>query len=273
MRKCFALLLAAVMLFALAACSSKNETPSAAPASQETPAGTAAENAAPETEAEAADNSGSDLAIEGNTWHAFVNVGDYLTVRTGVKDNDKENDPMRYLDYSGLCVEYDFIFGEDGVMTVEVCENQDAFDAALYDIVKQALAQYYEGVIAQKGLTVSVDKYMEMEKVDIDHYVKVGTHTGDLHGATNFANNMFPDTANYVVDGGSNAIYWSTTYSDARLFDAGVKWSYTASGNEITITEQSGTCGSGIDEWAGLNSNSKITASEATVYPMVLVKK
>lgn len=267
MKKFIAVLMAAVMICSVAACGSQ-EAAGSSDAGSETTEDTDAE--AEEESAEQAEPG----AIEGSVWHATVNAGDYLTVKTGVTVDRKENDPMRYMDYDGLCVEYDFAFGEDGILTITPSEDQSAFQAALRDKVELALQEYYKGVMEQKGVTVSVEKYMEMEKVDIDHYVKVGTHIpDDLFGANTFLTSMFPGEANYVVDADSNTIYWSKTYSDARLFDAGVKWTYTQSGNEITITAQENKSGYAIDQWAGIGEASVITPDQATVFPMTMVRK
>ena len=162
------------------------------------------------------------------TWNATVDLTDLLNeeITTGDETMDA------YFKISDFTLVVTLTFNADGTYTMGVDENSlnTAMELVLADI-KDGMYEYFEDVLAEAGLEMTVDELLEQSDVDLDALMDeaFSNAMGDevLEGLSSSGNYEARDSKLYLSDGVEYAI-------DEEIYDT-----YTLDGKVLTFLEAS----------------------------------
>ena len=154
------------------------------------------------------------------TWETKIAHSDLAGVTVEVHEGIYE-----YMNYDDIYKTFTYEFDAEGYYTETV--DVEGYIADYKAAVEEALYAYYEAMIIESGLTVTVEEAIETDGVSVDDYI-------DRESLEALRSEDAVTKGKYMVDNGRLYLSAGMDYE----VDESVYISYTIDGDTLTMTEQ-----------------------------------
>jgi len=159
-------------------------------------------------------------------WEAKVDLTEFLK-------EDMDNEMLEFIDIDDFSIVLVMEFDKDG--TYERSVDEDAFEDSIENVkksFKKGMTKYFEDLIDEQGLDMTVEEVLEMSDTDMDEVIDQA-----------FDKDMWSEMTEAVKCKGQykaedGKIYMSVDEDDEP--DDDMYWSYELDGDEFEVTKEKG---------------------------------